>query len=347
MKDILTALTLTVVVVLALQHGLAYRVPGALVLLFYFLAFGLLQWRSGRRKAEVSSDDGMPDRSKWSLSGPPGRLGPRAGGIVSLGIFAVTNLLSLLNPLQAGQIARQATGNLRLRKREKRTGEDLAKYACKARYRLPVEGEWLVFNGGDTPETSHSWDVLGQRFALDLVQADAAFRRHEGSGRRLEQYFCYGEAIVAAADGTVVRVEDRVADAPFVGWGFCDFTARHFAGSHVIIRHAEGEFGVYAHLIKGSVCVRPGDTVRQGDLVGRCGSSGHSTEPHLHFHLQDSPDFFNGMGLPIQFHDLVVSGTQTTSTRIRAGQRVRKASPPPPPFEDRPQRTSGDSTNKP
>ncbi len=227
--NILTALTLTVVVVLALQHGLAYRAPGGLVLLFYFLVFCLLQWRSGRRKVE----------------------------------------------------------------------------------------------------TSHSWDILGQRFALDLVQADAAFRRHEGSGRRLEQYFCYGEAIVAAADGTVVRVEDGVADAPFVGWGFCDFTARHFAGSHVIIRHAEGEFGVYAHLIKGSVCVRPGDTVRQGDLVGRCGHSGHSTEPHLHFHLQDSPDFFRGMGLPIRFHDIVVNGVPAASARGRAAQRVRNATQSP------------------
>ena len=39
---------------------------------------------------------------------------------------------------------------------------------------------WVVVNGGSTPETSHSWDVLGQRFALDFVQADEGFRTHQG-----------------------------------------------------------------------------------------------------------------------------------------------------------------------
>ncbi|MCC5807423.1 MAG: M23 family metallopeptidase [Opitutales bacterium] len=325
MKAILIALTLTIVVVLGLRWCCAYELPGVGVVLLYFLSYGLLQWHAHARKRGSGPDASCPDRSKWPLSGPLGRLGQKLGGVVFPGAFLVTNALSLLNPFQAVQIVRQLLGNARLRKREKQTGDDLTGYRCKAKYRLPVEGEWLVHNGGDTPETSHSWDVLGQRYALDLVRADAHFRRHSGNGGRLAEYFCYGENIVAAADGTVVSVEDRVDDAPLVGWGFCDFTVRHFAGSHVIIRHAEGEFALYAHLIKGSLRVLPGDAVRQGEVIGRCGHSGHSTEPHLHFHLQDSPDLFHGMGLPIQFDDIIVDGSPVAAARIRAAQRVRNA----------------------
>ena len=61
-------------------------------------------------------------------------------------------------------------------------------------------------------------------------------------------------------------------------------------------RHADGEFGFYAHLIKGTIPVRIGDKVRAGDEIGRCGHTGHSSEPHLHFHLQDTPSIFTGMG---------------------------------------------------
>lgn len=323
MKSILIALISTVAITFLLQWWFEYRVPGAVVLLVYFLFYGLSRWGFRGRKREASSGDAVPDRSHWPLSGPLRRLGPKLGGGIFLSIFQVTSMVSLLNPFQALQMVRQVIGNDHLKRREEPIGGDRADYRCKARYRLPVTGGWLVFNGGDTPDTSHSWDILGQRFALDLVRADADLRRHEGEGRKLEEYFSYGQEIVAAADGTVVSVEDRVADAPLVGWGFCDFTARHFAGSHVILQHAEGEFAVYAHLIEGSTRLQPGDPVRQGECVGRCGHSGHSTEPHLHFHLQDSPDLFRGMGLPVEFEEIFVEDERVASARVRAGQRVR------------------------
>jgi hypothetical protein len=143
-----------------------------------------------------------------------------------------------------------------------------------------------------TPKTSHSWDVLGQRFALDFVQADAAFARHRGRGTHPGDDDCYDAPILAAADGIVVAVEQRIGLAPLLGWGVCDFTARSFIGNHVLIEHAEGEYALYAHLVKDSATVRPGDRVLHGQTIGRCGHTGHSTEPHLHFHLQDSADLF-------------------------------------------------------
>jgi len=55
-----------------------------------------------------------------------------------------------------------------------------------------------------TPKTSHSWDALGQRYALDFVVADSTKGRHSSAGTRVADYFCYRQPILAAADGEVV-----------------------------------------------------------------------------------------------------------------------------------------------
>ena len=271
--------------------------------------------RPGRREAV---EDSAVDRSGWPASGPIGRLGPAA--IVAT--WSASQLLVWLNPFQALEIFRQIGGNAALAEREERSGDDGRGYRTRAVYTLPFRGEWLLVNGGNTRNTSHSWDVLGQRFALDFVQANEAFERHTGRGTRAADYFCYGQDILAAADGTVVRLESRVRQA-FLGWGICDFTARSFVGNHVVIEHAEGEFALYAHLIRGSVTVATGDRVTRGQVIGRCGHSGHSTEPHLHFHLQDAGELWEGMGLPVRFSGLLVDGEPADERLLTAGNRVR------------------------
>src|SRR5690606_23630930 len=112
---------------------------------------------------------------------------------------------------------------------------DTSEYRSAVAYALPFDGEWLVYNGGTTPATSHSWDVVAQRYAYDFVVADEAFARHAGRGTALHDYYGYGLAIRSAADGVVVRTVDGVRDAPFVGYGVVDFLASNFIGNHAII----------------------------------------------------------------------------------------------------------------
>ena len=76
------------------------------------------------------------------------------------------------------------------------------------------------------------------------------------------------------------------------------------AGNHVILRHDVSGgpvYSVYAHLQPGSVTAKVGERVKVGARIGKLGGSGNSTEPHLHFHLCDSPDALMCRGLPVHF----------------------------------------------
>jgi murein DD-endopeptidase MepM/ murein hydrolase activator NlpD len=69
----------------------------------------------------------------------------------------------------------------------------------------------------------------------------------------------------------------------------------------VLIQHADGEYCLLAHLKRGSVRVKAGQAVKRGEEVGRCGHSGISTEPHLHFQFQNGTSFYFNSGLPVKF----------------------------------------------
>lgn len=62
-------------------------------------------------------------------------------------------------------------------------------------------------------------------------------------------------------------------------------------GGYIIkIRHkVDGKFitSAYFHLLKGSLKVKKGDRVEEGQLIAKSGNSGASTGPHLHFEIQN------------------------------------------------------------
>ncbi|MCI8594191.1 MAG: peptidoglycan DD-metalloendopeptidase family protein [Oscillospiraceae bacterium] len=57
-------------------------------------------------------------------------------------------------------------------------------------------------------------------------------------------------------------------------------------GQYVVIYHGNGTSTLYAHMIIGSQTVKAGDTVTQGQIIGRVGTSGSSTGYHLHLEFQ-------------------------------------------------------------
>lgn len=191
-----------------------------------------------------------------------------------------------------------------------------ADYHTRATLRLPFSGDWFVFWGGrDVVDNVHAV-ASDQRFASDFVVLQNG-KNFTGDGSRNEQYHCFGQPVLAPASGTVVAAEDSITDnRPG------KMNASRPLGNHVIIDHSDGEFSFLAHLQKGSLSVSSGDAVHTGSLLGRCGNSGNSSEPHVHYHLQNTKHFANGEGLPAQFTNYMADGILVERGEPRRGQRV-------------------------
>lgn len=193
-------------------------------------------------------------------------------------------------------------------------------YETKARLRLPFEGAWHVVWGGREIEQNYHAIDAGQRFALDLLVLKEG-RSHAGGPAVLENYHCWGRPILAPADAVVANAVDDLPDQKI---GQSD--PRNPLGNHVVLDFGNGEYGFLAHLKQGSVRVAKGDRVTSGMEIGRCGNSGNTSEPHLHFHLQNSPLFGQGEGLPAQFVNyhagdaLVERGEPTKGQTVQAAE---------------------------
>lgn len=148
------------------------------------------------------------------------------------------------------------------------------------RLSLPFMGYWTVsqgYNGAITHKGE--W---GQ--ALDFVITDDEQKTFQYPGTLPEHFYCFNKPVLACGDGVVELVVNHVEDND-IG----EENLKENWGNTVVIRHATGLYSKLSHLKKNSIKVKPGDVVKQGDLLGFCGNSGRSPEPHLHFQLQATP----------------------------------------------------------
>lgn len=159
------------------------------------------------------------------------------------------------------------------------------------RLSLPFMGYWTVSQGynGDITHKGE-W---GQ--ALDFVITDDEQKTFQYPGTLPEHFYCFNKPVLACGDGVVELVVNHVEDND-IG----EENLKENWGNTVVIRHAEGLYSKLSHLKKNSIKVKPGDTVKQGDLLGFCGNSGRSPEPHLHFQLQATP-YIGSKTLPCPF----------------------------------------------
>lgn len=187
---------------------------------------------------------------------------------------------------------------------------------------FPLRGAWYV-GAGATFHTAHRWAVP-EEFALDLVRVGADGRTHSGDGTRFTDFHAYGAEVIAAGAGRVVVVHDgEVEDARVMRQPgetaaayfqrlLADQAARlakgtdAIAGNYVVVKHGEDAYSLYAHLQPGSLRVRAGDVVAAGQTIGLLGSSGNSTEPHLHFQVCDAPDPLACAGRPMTFTNVTL-----------------------------------------
>jgi len=158
--------------------------------------------------------------------------------------------------------------------------------------------------------------VLPERFAIDFVKVDKAGETFKGDGKRNEDYFSFGEPVLAVADATVVDVYDELADAP-PQQPLPAPTLPRAGGNHVILDLGGGAWAMYGHLKAHSIRVKAGDRVKPGQVIAQLGNNGNSDMAHLHFQLMNSRNFAQSQGVPYVFdHYEAIGQADPTSDKI-------------------------------
>ncbi len=182
----------------------------------------------------------------------------------------------------------------------------------------PVRGTgWRMMNGpgsnshhrrGTFPFAGRL--VVPQRWAIDFLQVNEQGLTHTGDAKVNGNYRCYGAEAVAVSDATVHLVKDEIPEnvphmterAVPMGWDTV-------SGNFVLLDLGSGRFAFYGHLQPGSIRVKAGERVKAGQVLGRVGNSGNSTEPHLHFHVSDGLAL-GGDGLPFAIDAFIKEGVR-------------------------------------
>lgn len=183
---------------------------------------------------------------------------------------------------------------------------------------LPFNEEWSVFWGGDTRAQNYHVDYPNQRGAFDIVIRNEKGSSYETDGKTNEDYFVFGKDLIAPCDAEVIQVIDGVEDnIPGI------LNPTDVTGNTVLLKTANDEFLLFAHFKNGSILVEEGQKVKQGDFLGQCGNSGNSSEPHLHFHIQDTEDFFTTQGAKCYFEKILVNGEVKEDYSPVQGDRIQ------------------------
>jgi len=194
----------------------------------------------------------------------------------------------------------------------------LERYQPKTKLIFPIKGNFIVMIGHEFYELSHKYE-WSQHFAYDIVGLGPTLDLARNQARRIDDWATFGREIFAPADGIVVYTRNDVPDMmppaeylklPDPQWAI--------GGNQVIIDHGTGEYSSMFHMKMGSVQVRTGDRVRQGQVIGEMGSAGAPGYPHLHYQLQAGPTpLFGEDPLPSLFENVftVMGGQQVFTPR--------------------------------
>lgn len=183
---------------------------------------------------------------------------------------------------------------------------------------FPFEGRWLTRNSPADRVPSHGTALFASSYAIDFVPVDASGRSAPFGMASLlrpepvERFGGFGRPVLAPVGGVVVGVHHSAVDhrsfrgLPSVGYALTQRRRaaagwQALAGNHVLLELGDGPVVAVCHLRRDSVRVQVGQRVRVGEVLGRCGNSGNSTEPHVHLQAIDRPDVRHAIAVPITF----------------------------------------------
>jgi hypothetical protein len=167
-------------------------------------------------------------------------------------------------------------------------------------------GVWLAGNGPSNT-SDHRRAVtaidgrpyISQRFAIDWVLVGSNGNTFHDSRERNENFWAFGQPVLAVADGEVTEVVDGIPDnipdkVPLA-------TMQTIAGNHIIERIAADTYVMFAHLKQGSITVRLHQRIKRGAQIAQVGNSGNTTGAHLHLQVTDGNSALAAEGIPFIF----------------------------------------------
>ncbi|VAW61414.1 Peptidase, M23/M37 family [hydrothermal vent metagenome] len=142
---------------------------------------------------------------------------------------------------------------------------------------LPFRGKWHCWQGFDG-----DWTHKGAyRYAYDFVICDSQKKTYLNEGKQLTDYYCYAQEVLSPVRGRVIKVIHYLPDNSI---GSVD-TINNW-GNEIIIEDSRGYIVKLAHFANQSIYVIEGQWVVVGTVLGLCGNSGHSPQPHIHIQIQ-------------------------------------------------------------
>ena len=161
-------------------------------------------------------------------------------------------------------------------------------YRCETKCRPPFAGLWRA----SIDKSKHHRKKAYAVYALDLLKVGRDMKRHDGKGRKVEDWFSWDEPVYAVADGVVKAV---LTTSGQYHWR----VAIGGPGSGTTQGH------LYAHLRQSSIAVNVGDTVVAGQYLGDLVPWPTSNFTHVHFNsLEDRGNqWFGDWLVPNNVHE--------------------------------------------
>jgi hypothetical protein len=153
----------------------------------------------------------------------------------------------------------------------------------------------VVYMGGVEYKTHAYWP--SECYAYDILKEP-----YDMQSKNLYDYGIFGKDVKCPISGTVIGMEN---EEPDIKPNSEEFSSLH--GNYIFIKiDSTDTYLVLAHFMKDSIVVSVGDHVTEGDVLGKVGNSGTTSEPHLHIqHQRENPlsqkIVICAEGLPIKF----------------------------------------------
>lgn len=181
---------------------------------------------------------------------------------------------------------------------------------------LPFKADWYVLWGGVKEEDNYHIAYENQKFAYDFVKMlDGS--TYSGDPRSNESYYAFGEEIISPCNARVMHIINGIEDnVPGV------MNSYDITGNTVVLRTDNDEYLLFAHLKENSIEVEEGQEVNVGDVLGYCGNSGNSSEPHLHLSLQNVEELDYAIGGKLYFDNILVNGEPERDYLPKKGQYI-------------------------